>query len=241
MLKRCLRGILGGSLRFVPLDALLFLSQRIGKSIASILTFRDWRLEAYGRPLFFKHEINLSLWRFEPARWSFAARGVYARESMFKGCSVLDLSCGDGSNSYLFFSDIAGHIDAVDNDTMALAYAKRYHAAPTISYHQIDVVNQPLPARRYDFVVWNAAICYFTEDEIRVILAKISDAAGEETVFCGMLPAASGYAHHTTEFSDQESLKALLRGYFGVVTIRELDEVSGRTFYFRASSPLNAA
>jgi len=56
-----------------------------------------------------------------------------------------------------------------------------------------------------------------------------------------MLPAASGYADHKTEFSDQESLKALLGGYFGVVTIREVDEASGRTFYFKASNPLNPA
>jgi len=241
MLRRRLKWILGGALRLVPLDAFLFLSQRMGKRIASILMFRDWRLQAYGRPQFFKHEINLSLWRFEPARWSFAARGVYARESMFRGCSVLDLSCGDGSNSYLFFSDIAGHIDAVDNDTMALSYARRYHAAPAISYHQIDIVNQPLPAGRYDFVVWNAAICYFTESEIRAILRKITGVAAGKAVFCGMLPAASGYADHKTEFSDQESLKALLGGYFGVVTIREVDEASGRTFYFKASNPLNPA
>ena len=241
MLKRYLKRIIGGALRLVPLDVLLLLSQRTGKRIASILMFRDWWLEAYGRPQFFKHEINLSLWRFEPARWSFAARGVYAREGMFKGCSVLDLSCGDGSNSYLFFSDIAGHIDAVDNDTMALSYARRYHSAPAISYHRIDIVNQPLPARRYDFVVWNAAICYFTEGEIKAILRKISGVAAEKTLFCGMLPAASGYADHKTEFSDQESLKALLGGYFRVVNIREIDEASGRTFYFRASNPLSPA
>ncbi len=241
MLKRFLKGSFVGALRFVPLDALLFLSQRMSRRIASILMFRDWRLEAYGRPQFFKHEINLSLWRFEPARWSFAARGVYARESMFKGCSVLDLSCGDGSTSYLFFSDIAGHIDAMDNDTMALSYARRYHTAPAISYHRIDIVNQPLPARRYDFVVWNAAICYFTEDEIKAILRKISGVAAEDTLFFGMLPAASGYADHKTEFSEQRSLKALLSSYFSVVTIREVDEAYGRTFYFKASNPLSLA
>jgi SAM-dependent methyltransferase len=239
MLKRFLKRCLVGTLRFVPLDALLFLSQQIGRRIASILLLRDWRLEAYGRPQFFKHEINMSLWRFEPARWSFAARGVYARENMFRGCSVLDLSCGDGSNSYLFFSDIAGHIDAMDNDTMALSYARRYHAAPAISYHQIDIVNQSLPARRYDFVIWNAAICYFTEDEIKAILRKISGVAAEETLFFGMLPAASGYADHKTEFSEQGTLKAFLGDYFGVVTVREVNEASGRTFYFKASSPLH--
>src|SRR2546427_938516 len=63
MLKRCLKRIIGGALRLVPLDVLLLLSQRTGKRIASILMFRDWWLEAYGRPQFFKHEINLSLWR----------------------------------------------------------------------------------------------------------------------------------------------------------------------------------
>jgi hypothetical protein len=238
MLKKCLKNILGGALRFVPLDALLLLSQRIAAHIASILIFRDWRLQAYGRPQFFKHELNLSLWRFEPARWAFAARGVHARESMFKDCTVLDLSCGDGSNSYLFFSDIAGHIDAVDNDAAALSYARRYHAAPAISYHHIDIVSQPLPAKKYDFVVWNAAICYFTEPEIRAILKKITSVASGKTAFFGMLPAASGYADHKTEFSDAESLEAMLAGYFGEVAIREIDEASGRTFYFRASNPL---
>src|SRR3989442_13652216 len=183
MLKRYLKRIIGGALRLVPLDVLLLLSQRTGKRIASILMFRDWWLEAYDRPQFFKHQINLSRWRFEPARWSFAARGVYARQSMFKGCSVLDLCCGDGSNSYLFFSDIAGHIDAVDNDSAALAYARRYHVAPVISYHQIDIVNRPLPPGPYDFVVWNAAICYFTESEIRAILGKIVPAGKGSMLF----------------------------------------------------------
>src|SRR2546422_9655686 len=150
MLKKHVKRALRGAMRLLPLDSLLLLAQRCSSIVAGSLILRDWRLEAYDRPQFFKHQINLSRWRFEPGRWSFAARGVYARQSMFKGCSVLDLCCGDGSNSYLFFSDIAGHIDAVDNDTMALSYARRYHSAPAISYHRIDIVNQPLPGRRYD-------------------------------------------------------------------------------------------
>ena len=43
---------------------------------------------------------------------------------MFDKCKVLDVCCGDGSYSYMFFSDIAGHIDAIDNDEYALQYAK---------------------------------------------------------------------------------------------------------------------
>src|SRR5262245_21716630 len=225
-------------MRILPLDSLLLLSQRFSAWISALVMFRDWRLQASGRPQFFKHEINLGLWRFEPPRWSFTARGVYAREGMFKGCAVLDLCCGDGSNSYLFFSDVAGHIDAVDNDPSSLAYAKRFHAHPAIHYQRIDIVSQPLPARKYDFVVWNAAICYFSESEIKSILQKIAGAGQPGVIFCGMLPAASSYGDHKTEFSDTESVKALLGAYFGDVKVHEIVEAATRNFYFRARGPL---
>jgi hypothetical protein len=238
-LRKLAKRSLGALMRLLPLDSLLFLAQRLSGLIAGSLVLRDWRLEAYGRPQFFKHEINLSRWRSEPARWAFTARGVYARESMFPGCTVLDISCGDGSNSYLFFSDIAGRIDAIDNDDIALAYAGRFHSRPCISYHKLDIVSQPLPAGPYDFVIWNAAICYFSEDQIKSILGKIAKVGKPSVIFCGMLPAASGYADHKTEFSDKESVKTLLEGYFGAVAIHEVAEVSTRTFYFKASAPLS--
>lgn len=236
MLKKWTKRFLGGTLRLVPLDTLLFISQQCTGMIARSIVFRDWRLQASGQPQFFKHQLNLALWRSEPARWSFTARGVYARGPMFRGCSVLDLCCGDGSTSYLFFSDIAGHIDAVDNDTNSLKYARRNHAAPAISYHQIDIISSPLPARRYDFVVWNAAICYFAEADIRSILEKIVGVGTEKMVFSGMLPKASGYIDHKTEFEDRESVEALLKTYFDTVTVFDVDEISTRTFYFRASN-----
>jgi SAM-dependent methyltransferase len=225
-------------MRVLPLDSLLLLSQRFSAFVSALLMLRDWRLEAFGRPQFFKHEVNLGRWRFEPARWAFTARGVYAREAMFKGCLVLDLCCGDGSNSYLFFADVAGHIDAVDNDESSLAYAKRFHAHPSIHYQRINIVNQPLPARKYDFVVWNAAICYFSETEIKSILQKVAGAGRPGMIFRGMLPAASGYADHKTEFQDTKSVRALLDEYFGDVQVHEIAEAVTRTFYFKAREPL---
>jgi SAM-dependent methyltransferase len=227
-------------LRLVPLDAILRFSQRATSALAGLLFLRDWRLQSHGRPQFFKHQINLSRWSFEPSRWSFSARGVYARERMFKGCSVLDLCCGDGSFSYLFFSDIAGKIDAVDNDPHALAYARKYCSSPVISYHKIDIVSQPLPASvEYDFVVWNAAICYFREEDIRRILEKIVRAGKRSAILNGMLPRANRWVDHKTEFADCASLERLLREYFDAVAIREVDEGANVTFYFQASSPRN--
>lgn len=236
--RALLRMIAAPVLRILPLDPMLRLSQCLGSAAAALLFYRDWRLQRYGRPQFFKHQINLTRWRSEPGRWSFTARGVYARENMFKGCAVLDLCCGDGSYSRLFFSDIAGRIDAVDHDRYALAYARRYNAGPTISYHDIDIVNQPLPPGKYDVIVWNAAICYFDAAEIRSILRKIVLAGAPAMKLSGMLPRASGYVDHKTEFADTEAVERLLAEYWHEVTVKQVDEVSAVNFYFQAAHPI---
>jgi SAM-dependent methyltransferase len=224
-------------IRFIPLDLFLWLSQRITSAIAYLLFIRDWQLEANGRPQFFKHRINLARWPFEPSRWAFVARGVYSRENMFRGCKVLDLCCGDGSYSYLFYSDIASHIDAVDNDSIAIKYARKYHSNSKIIFHQIDIVNHDLPSSEYDIVVWNAAICYFELHEIKQIILKIIKSGKPNMQLIGMIPKANGWVDHKTEFSDAEILRQLFLQYFKVVTIKEIDEISITTFYFQASSP----
>ena len=224
-------------LGIIPLDGVLALSQRLGSAVARCIYVRDWRMEVRGRPQFFKHKIDLCRWPIEPSRWSFTARGVYAREDMFEGCKVLDLCCGDGSYCFLFFSDIAGAIDAVDRDAHALAYARRQFSGPTITYHEIDIVNQPLPSADYDFVIWNAAICYFHEDEIRRVIEKIIAAGKNGMKLRGMLPRANGWIDHKTEFSDRASVEGFLGQYFGLVAVREIVEGSSVSFYFQASAP----
>lgn len=224
--------------RFIPLDSTFWVSSRVNSALAGFLFFFEWQLEVNGRPQFFKHRINVARWSFEPSRWSFVARGVYARENMFSGCKVLDLCSGDGSYSYLFFSDIASHIDAVDNDVNAIRYARKYHSTPKITFHQTNIITEALPSSEYDIIVWNAAICYFELNEIRLILQKIVGSGKHSMQLTGMLPKANSWVDHKTEFSDCESIRVLLRSYFELVTIKEVDEVSTITFYFHASIPL---
>lgn len=245
-IKKIVKKFLVFILIAIPLDWVLHFSQYISSAIAKIIFFRDWHMLAYGRPKFFKHQINLSHWRFEPFRWSFTARGVYAREHMFKGCVVLDLCCGDGSYSYLFFSDIAGKIDAIDNDPYALAYAKRFYTTPIIYFHKINIVEQKLPSSSnfYDVVIWNAAISYFSESEIRTILNKTIKAGKSSMVLCGMLPKGFGYVDHLFEFQTSDLVVKFLQEYFSTVSIKEVSEMTNNgtqpniSFYFCASNPL---
>ena len=226
-------------LRWLPLDGMLRGAQRLASMLAAALFVKDWQLEARGRPQFFKHQINLSRWSFEPARWSFVARGVYARELMFRGCKVLDLCCGDGSYSHLFFSDIAGKVDAVDNDLYAIDYARRYHASAVVNFHRTDIIADPLPDSGYDVVVWNAAICYFSQSDLHDILRKIIAAGAPGMQLCGMLPKANGWIDHKTEFSDLAAVERFLKQFFSQVALREIDEGSAITFYFQASVPVS--
>jgi SAM-dependent methyltransferase len=223
-------------LKALPIESLSNGLMILNIQLAKLVYFRDWTLLAYGRPQFYKHFNNLIFWYRDSSRWAFTARGVYARENMFKDCSVLDLCCGDGSYSFLFFSDIAKSIDAVDNDIKALSYAKRYCSKPNINFIKIDIINQPLPTVKYDVVVFNAAICYFTVEEIRIIFRKIVAIGNYELILCGMFPINPGYPDHKTKFLNEEDFLTLIKPYFEKIAIRKIAE-KVPTYYFKAEKP----
>lgn len=190
-----------------------------------------------GRPQFFNHQLNIYQWRYEPKLWSFTARGVYPREKMFQGCKVLDVCCGNGSYSYLFFSDIAGCVDAIDKDVNALAFARKNFALKNINYLEVDVIKDKFPSVDYDFIVMNAAISYFDEYEIDILLQKVAASGKDSMVLFGMTPVSNNYVDHKKEFSDSTDLEKVLGRYFGRVDIKIVDEGSGKSMYFSACEP----
>ncbi len=239
-IKAMIRALAGFCFKLMPVDLFFRIAQRGPYLLARLTFFRDWVVMIKGRPQYFDHQINLYQWRYEPKRWSFTARGVYAREKMFRGCKVLDLCCGDGSYSYLFFSDIAGSIDAVDADQTAVDHAVKHYSFPNIRYHELDVIEDDFPASGYDFVIWNAAICYFELEAIHRILGKIVNAGNASLRLCGIAPLASGYVDHKTEFHDADELRALLQRYFTTVQIKQIDEITASNIYFQATGPRKA-
>jgi len=156
---------------------------------------------------------------------------------MFQGCRVMDVCCGNGSYSYLFFSDIAGCVDAIDKDSNALAFARNHFAAENINYLQIDVLNENFPSSNYDVIVLNAAISYFNDDQINLILKKIVDSGKDAMLFFGMTPETNNYIDHKTEFSNPSELEQVLNRYFAQVEIKVIEESTGRSIYFRACKP----
>ncbi len=208
--------------------------------LSKLLLFKEWNLNGTAIPPFFKHKINYNFWRFNPNEWTFILRGVYARENMFLNCKVLDLCCGDGSYSFLFFADISAKIDAIDFDKKAIKYAKNNYSHPKISFLNSNIITEEFPSNDYDIVVWNAGICYFELNVVHEIIKKIIRSTNNEMILCGMLPLANGHIDHKTEFFTHDEIKSLFDLYFNVVNIRTVQEGKNLelvNFYFSVSKP----
>jgi SAM-dependent methyltransferase len=121
------------------------------------------------------HLANLDGWYFSiSTNLDWLESGVLARMAMKPEFKVLDLCCGDGAYSYLFFRDIASHIDAVDYSSKIIKYAKKYFSADNITHHVLNILEEDFPSVEYDLIFWRAGIAYFHDSENQKILKKIS-------------------------------------------------------------------
>ena len=217
------------------LNALLRALTQISFFCGKLLLFCDW---GHGKhPQFFNHKIDYALWPHSPSKWSIAARGVLPRVKMFPGCTVLELCCGDGSNSFLYFTDIAAKVVGVDGDPSAIKFAKKNYRVGNLTFYELDIISGDLSflGANFDFVVMNAALSYFEISEIYKILSKIKAISSKNSIFLGMVPQANGHIDHKNEFPDHLALFNFLKNFFSTVEISSVYEGNGIHYYFSCS------
>lgn len=200
--------------------------------------FRGYFVRSNGDRLhWFDHRINYALWpELVGSHW--IERGVYSREVMRPGCTVLDLCCGDGFYPRYCFTDFASRIDAVDIEPAAIEHARRYNAHPKIRYVQSDIVAEPFPEPRYDVVCWDGAMGHFTPEQIRTVLQKVRDALGSDGVLTGyedLEPEERQSWDHHVALTSPERLRAILEEVFPHVGIHETLSEGRHNAYFRCS------
>jgi 2-polyprenyl-3-methyl-5-hydroxy-6-metoxy-1,4-benzoquinol methylase len=163
---------------------------------------------------------------------------VYSRESIRPGGTVLDLCCGDGFFSHRFYSTVAGSIEAVDVDPIAIAHARRYHQLPNIHFEVCDVVRDALPVAAYDTVIWDGAIEHFSEAEIVVVLERLAKLLVPGGLIHGMTVMATGLSQspfHEHEFGSREQLEQLLTTVFPHAVTFVRMHPARTCLYFRAA------
>jgi len=147
-------------------------------------------------------------------------RAAMARDTFAAGDRVLDIGCGDGFFTRRFYSDRAGHIDAIDVEDSAIDHARRYHGHPKINYAKCDAVADAFPATSYDAVIWNGALGHFSEADTAIVLRKIRACLGLTGSFAGSESlGVEGHDHHQY-FADEAALQRLFAPYFRQVATR---------------------
>jgi 2-polyprenyl-3-methyl-5-hydroxy-6-metoxy-1,4-benzoquinol methylase len=148
----------------------------LSKKYASIHTRIDknlkWRLSS-SSPSHYNHEINLYNWIYDPSLVQFAEAGVLSRMLIKEDSEVLDLCCGDGLYTYLFLSDLAKSIDAIDIDDNNIANSIKKYSKNNINFISSDILKYTFKVKKYDVVVWSEAVAYFSKNERVLIYQKI--------------------------------------------------------------------
>lgn len=196
------------------------------------------------RPEWFDHYLDQH-WQFSATNnglW--VERGVFSRMVIKPNAKMLEICCGDGFNTRHFYSSKAASIVALDFDRDAIPHARRYNAAPNVTYVQKDI-REGLPDGPFDNVVWDAAIEHFTEAEIDRLMREIVQRLGPDGVLSGytLTEAADGKKSndlHEYEFKDKEDLRRFFTPHFKFVKVWETIYPTRHNLYFAASqSPID--
>jgi SAM-dependent methyltransferase len=166
-------------------------------------------------------------------------RGVFNLLAIHQHAEILELCCGDGFNSFHFYSVRAKHIIAVDFDIKAIQHATHYNQASNIQYSLCDIRYQ-MPEGKFDNILWDAAIGHFTSTETETIMRQIKSRLKDNGILSGYtiierLDGVKSLQQHEYEFKSKEELRDFFQPYFNNVRVFETDYTSRRNLYFFAS------
>ena len=157
---------------FILLKPLFRVSKFIQLRYTKTSLMRQWDFNKK-KENFFMQEINFYSWMYEPGNVHFSISPSLARSYLNQNSKVLDIGCGDGLIDYLFFSDIAMQVDAIDLSPKAIDFARKNYNKKNLNYINENILNYQLKNNYYNFVFWNDSINYFDLQEVKYLLKNI--------------------------------------------------------------------
>ena len=204
------------------IDRFAEITRVLGRFAHSAKSFCDWNIAPV--PEFTDHLTNQYFLWPEHKRTFWLEGAVFCALAMKRGGRYLELCCGGGFYSDMFYASIAGEIIAVDFDPRAIEIARRQHPRDNVRYEIVDI-REGLPAGPFDGVVWDGAIEHFSTSEIAVVMAEIKRNLVPGGLLSGYTVAetADGRQHpdHEQAFSSMSDLGACLKPYFKNVLVFE--------------------
>ena len=229
--------IFGKSIISKFLKSISFATRKIASYSHAIQMKYEWT--ALPQPEWFDHYCD-QFYSFKKSQNSlWVERGIFGLLSIKQDANVLELCCGDGYNSYHFYSIRVNKIISVDFDKDAISHAKKYNQAKNIEFKLCDI-RENMPEGIFDNIVWDAAIQHFTEEEISKIMGSIKYRLKYDGVLTGYTiverpTGKKSLSHHEREFKSKEDLKSFFEPHFKNVKIFETIYPSRHNLYFYAS------
>jgi SAM-dependent methyltransferase len=219
---------------------LSYLSRKVSTFSHHLQMYYEWTFAP--QPEWFDHYCD-QYYQFNLTRnplW--VERGTFGLLAIKPDSSILELCCGDGFNTFHFYSIRAKNIISVDFDETAISHAKKYNNTNNIEYRVSDI-RYEMPEGKYDNIVWDAAIEHFTEEEIAKLMFDIKSRLKENGVLTGytIVENAEGtlsLSHHEREFKSKEDLKSFFEPHFKNVKVFETIYPSRHNLYFYASDSI---
>ena len=196
----------------------------------------EWGVD---NPEYFDHEIDL-YYSWRATRSSFPMeRGVWSSFALKEGGSTLDLCCGDGFYSKMFYSLRSSSVIGIDFDPEAIRWAKRNHGAPNVTYLLGDI-RSDIPAGPFDNIIWDAAVEHFTPAEIAALMTRIKKVLAPGGIVSGytLEEADDGEKHlhqHEYEFHDKADLARFFQPHFKNVEVFQTVYPTRTNLYFYAT------
>jgi SAM-dependent methyltransferase len=150
-------------------------------------------------------------------------RGILARNKIEKGDSVLDIGCGDGIYSGIFYSAKAAKVEAIDIDGKAIKHAKKYYSKRNVKYIEVGVVDWLKAKRKYNAIFMFAVIEHFEPQDGLQILKSVKRSLTKDGIFFGSTPLIKNKSaynfEHKNEFDSAAALVKFLLKVFSKVDI----------------------
>ncbi len=129
------------------------------------------------------------------------------------GCRILELGCGTGYYTDVFFSPFATEIVAIDIDPRAIETARRMHQAKNIRYEVMDF-RKTMPDGPFDVVVWTPTIFAYTPDEVHTLMQRLREVMAKDARLCGFTCIEAVHGGPDVLWHDMKSLAERLKRYF---------------------------
>jgi len=169
-------------------------------------------------------------------------RAFYTLNKITSDSILLDLGCGDGVYSGVFYSSKAKRIVAVDKDKSAIEHAQKYYGKKNVNFICKDIEKWDFPEIKFDLILMFAVIEHFEASKGLVVLEKIGRSLKKGGVFFGSTPIFTKKGkisnfEHQNEFISEESLKAFLLKRFNKVKIYNSNWPNRNECYFECQNP----